>query len=230
MQYRFFIEAFFTLCLTFIFQYYISKYNFFIHDVMKDLVVLKEMKQNGLQETEEYHHMDEHIHEQMDTAVLELVEAMYISVISLLFPINMLVLRFFSSRTNRVNPSLSFSRYIELVIFICLIVVIVNYFQFQQYDPTNLYFIEPEANYSKEQMIMLNVLWMIKQNTYRFDFLLSSLVFFTWMRLIFYFRVSQTFGPMFKIMQEMIIDLGKFLAIWLIIQLMFACVAILAFG
>jgi hypothetical protein len=63
---------------------------------------------------------------------------------------------------------------------------------------------------------MLNVIWYIHCNnpysdvdveacpnssTYRFDYLLAMVAFFTWLKLIFYFRVSHTFGPLFKMMQ-----------------------------
>lgn len=77
---------------------------------------------------------------------------------------------------------------------------------------------------------MLNVIWNIEQGKFRIDLLMASLVFFTWLKLIFFFRVSTTFGPVFKIIEEMTIDLGKFMVIWSLIFIMFTFVAILAFG
>jgi len=56
------------------------------------------------------------------------------------------------------------------------------------------------------------------------------IAFFTWLKLIFFFRVTHTFGPLFKMMQQMIIDLAKFMAIWMVILTMFTCVALLSFG
>jgi hypothetical protein len=35
---------------------------------------------------------------------------------------------------------------------------------------------------------------------------------------------------MFRILQQMILDLTKFLTIWIIVLIMFSCVGILAFG
>ena len=35
---------------------------------------------------------------------------------------------------------------------------------------------------------------------------------------------------MFKILQEMIVDLGKLMVIWVLIIVMFSCVAVLLFG
>ena len=77
---------------------------------------------------------------------------------------------------------------------------------------------------------MLNVMWQIHINGYRYDFLLAMVAFLTWFKLFLYFRASLTFGPMFKILQQMLTDLIKFLAIWTMILVMFVCVAMLAFG
>jgi hypothetical protein len=77
---------------------------------------------------------------------------------------------------------------------------------------------------------MLNIMWQIHINGFRFDFLLALLTFLTWFKLFMYFRASLTFGPMFKILQQMLADLAKFLCIWAIILVMFVCVGMLAFG
>ena len=50
------------------------------------------------------------------------------------------------------------------------------------------------------------------------------------MKFLFYFRVSKTFGPLFKMIQQMTLDLVKFAVIWSIILIMFTCVAVLSFG
>ena len=38
------------------------------------------------------------------------------------------------------------------------------------------------------------------------------------------------FGPIFKMIEKMMIDLGKFMVIWLLLMVMFSAVAILTFG
>ena len=68
------------------------------------------------------------------------------------------------------------------------------------YDPTNEYK-DKEESYEKGEMFMLNVMWQIHINGYRFDFLLAMVAFLTWFKLFIYFRASLTFGPMFKILQ-----------------------------
>jgi len=73
-------------------------------------------------------------------------------------------------------------------------------------------------------------MWKIEKNELRFDFLTAIMVFFIWLRLLFYFKITKTFGPMFKIIQEMIIDLGKFMSIWFVVMLTFTSISILCFG
>ena len=96
-------------------------------------------------------------------------------------------------------------------------------------DPTNDY-IDKEESFDKNEIFMLNMMWQIHINGYRFDFLLALVAFLTWFKLFLYFRASLTFGPMFKILQQMMVDLAKFLCIWAIILVMFVCVGMLAFG
>ena len=40
-----------------------------------------------------------------------------------------------------------------------------------------------------------------------------------WIKLLLRLRVTQQFGPLFKVIQMMIIDLGIFLVLWIIIHL-----------
>jgi hypothetical protein len=86
------------------------------------------------------------------------------------------------------------------------------------------------ASFDSSEIFMLNVIWYIRTGEYHFDFLLAIIVLFTWTKFFLQFRVSQTFGPMFRIIQEMIVELSKFVTIWVVILMMFACVGMLAFG
>jgi hypothetical protein len=78
--------------------------------------------------------------------------------------------------------------------------------------------------------MMLNIMWGIHSDSYRFDWLLASIELFTWLRFFIGFRITQTFGPMFKIIYKMLIELFKFLIIWFIIIFIFTCVSILFFN
>ena len=77
---------------------------------------------------------------------------------------------------------------------------------------------------------ILNILWDIHIHTYRFDYFLASVAFMLWFKVFWMCRVSETFGPIYKVLQKMIVDLTYFLAIWSIILVMFSCVGILMFG
>lgn len=51
-----------------------------------------------------------------------------------------------------------------------------------------------------------------------------------WIKTLFIFRGFKAFGPMYKVMMAMIIELVRFLAIWAIEILMFSFVGRLAFS
>lgn len=52
----------------------------------------------------------------------------------------------------------------------------------------------------------------------------------TWLKLFLKLRLTRTFGPMFKMLLNMSIDILPFLGIWALILLMFASVGLLIFG
>ena len=77
---------------------------------------------------------------------------------------------------------------------------------------------------SHDDDIALNLMY-----GYRFDFLLAFITMLTWIKAIFMFRVTLQFGPMFKIIFQMVHDLIKFLISWTVVQVSFSCVSILLF-
>lgn len=74
------------------------------------------------------------------------------------------------------------------------------------------------------------MMWEVSRNDSRFDLLLAILVFFVWVRSIMYLRGFAMFGPMFKLIQAMVVDLMQFLVIWGMVLLMFSSVSVLVFG
>ena len=97
-----------------------------------------------------------------------------------------------------------------------------------EYSPNEMILEDDEID--NLQRFMMNVMWLIHNKEYRFDYLLAITAFFQWLKLFFCFRVSQSFGPMFKILYQMTLDLVKFICIWCIVLVMFSCIGILAFG
>ena len=61
-------------------------------------------------------------------------------------------------------------------------------------------YLDKEETYEAGEQFMINVMWQIHINGFRFDFLLALVAFLTWFKLFIYFRASLTFGPMFKIL------------------------------
>ena len=76
----------------------------------------------------------------------------------------------------------------------------------------------------------ISQLHLSQNNDRTFEYLLSLLTMVTWLKLFFSFRFTKTFGPLYKCMANMMEDLLKFLVIWALLILMFACMAILAFS
>ena len=60
--------------------------------------------------------------------------------------------------------------------------------------------------------------------------MLAGVTLLTWLKTLYLFRVSETFGPIIKIITEMIKDVSKFMIIWLVIIVMFIAVGLLMFG
>jgi len=181
------------------------------------------------------------LHEDLKIAAFDLLEAMFVSSVSLFFPLNMLFKYLVIVKTKR-QASLMDSRNIIDGIICCLTAIWIWYYlEFRKFDPHNHYL---ELDSGGDENFMVNIMWYIHcsssikeadtyckdSRTFRFDFLLSAIAFFTWFKLFLCFRVSETFGPMYKMMGNMIYKLVIFLVIWAVILGMFTCVAILCFG
>ena len=152
----------------------------------------------------------------------------------LLFPLKIIAQIYFLNRTKRVvtvtkiitQPLIM----IECLIFVLFFIFCKDYYGFRSAPYPDNKFIEIGADLTTNQLAMLNIIYVNQENIYRMDFLLAVMGFLIWLRFFFCFKVSQMFGPMFKIIFSMVQDLVKFLIIWIVILTMFSCVAILAFG
>ena len=52
----------------------------------------------------------------------------------------------------------------------------------------------------------------------------------TWLKLLLRMSITRTFGPMFKMLINMMLDLLQFMVLWIVILLTFTCVSCLIFG
>jgi hypothetical protein len=66
--------------------------------------------------------------------------------------------------------------------------------------------------------------------TYPFEYLLAFVALGTWLKLLLKLRVTRLFGPMFKMLINMTVDLAQFLILWIVELVMFACVALMIFS
>jgi hypothetical protein len=131
---------------------------------------------------------------------------MLISCVQLMMPINFFTQIYFLNKTNRQTLGVSVIFYVEFVLFWAVLAWIRDWGRFKNHDYSNEYLDSKEV-YEPNEYFMLNVMWQIHKDLYRFDFLLAGIAFLTWLKLFFYFRITQTFGPLFRIMQQMISEL-----------------------
>ena len=100
MRLRYLIEGAFTVLLTFIFQYYMSLFNIYIHLAMKEIIYIHDLQKHHAR-PEELHKEFEKLHHELKVAVFDLMEALIFSLIQLFLPFKIMILSFFMNRTNR---------------------------------------------------------------------------------------------------------------------------------
>ena len=66
--------------------------------------------------------------------------------------------------------------------------------------------------------------------TYYFDYFMATIAMNTWFKLLLKLRVTRQFGPLFKIIQKMIINLLQFMVLWTIELIIFTSISMLIFG
>lgn len=111
MKYRFFIESFFTLCLTLFFQYYISKFTKYLYLASDDYYTLR----NDPNHSED---LEEILFTEMDEAVEELKKALLVSSIQLLLPFNILIQHLIIGKTMRYSPQFNFYNLVDIFLFL----------------------------------------------------------------------------------------------------------------
>ena len=68
------------------------------------------------------------------------------------------------------------------------------------------------------------------RNLFRFDIILAVMAALIWLKFILMFENTKTFGPTIKIIQVMAQNMLKFLAVWSLVIIAFACTALLMFA
>lgn len=161
-----------------------------------------------------------------------LQDAKNIANLNLLYPLNILIQGYFLQKTARIRSSICMNEVVDFMIFVIVMIWSFNWSSYQLPLEGNEFAkaIKSEKELNSHQIFMINIIWDIHQFNYRFDFVLAIIVFLTWMKLFLCFQVSRTFGPLHKILQQMWIEVAKFLTLWLVVLTMFSCVAVIAFA
>lgn len=98
------------------------------------------------------------LHEDLVGAALKLYNAMIISCVQLMMPINFLTEMYFLHKTNRQNLGVSVIFYIEFALFFAVLKWIHDWNRLQYHDYTNDYF-DHEEKFGETENFMMNVMW-----------------------------------------------------------------------
>lgn len=79
------------------------------------------------------------------------------------------------------------------------------------------------------EMASANIVWDTMEHNYIFEWLLGLLSICTWIKLLFRMQMTELFGPQFKIVSQMMVDLARFYMIWAVILLSLTSLCCLVF-
>jgi hypothetical protein len=113
----------------------------------------------------------------------------------------------------------------DLIICTLIVAWIYIYITFKRHKITN-----PRVADDPEEIFMYELIMARKNNTFHFDFLLACIASMFWLRMILMLKLTKTFGPLVRIIDVMLKELGIFLVLWVIQLFIFACVGELIFG
>jgi len=123
------MESIFCAILTLVFQYYITGFNKYLHMSRKEALILVKY----IRKKRDPEHIEKHrkrLHEDLKEASHELYEALIISLIYLMFPLKIIMTKYFLNKTNRNISVFSVLTVIELALFILEIMWITDYQRF----------------------------------------------------------------------------------------------------
>jgi hypothetical protein len=151
---------------------------------------------------------------------------MDVATIALTFPLQIAIGALYARLTNRVF-TLRYSNIFDLCIFVCVVIWFNKFEYYTKKSSVGFMLMQPPHPYHK---FLNNVFDDIVSGAFHFDWLMAGTLFCFWIRLMMMTQLTETFGPLIKIMISMVIDMGVFFAIWSVQLIAFACVGILIFG
>jgi hypothetical protein len=152
----------------------------------------------------------------------------FVSLIHLLFPVNQVFEMYFLKQTNRKQGGIGVNFFNELCLFVVMIVWLRDYIVMNDLqDSSNL---TQSSGMSKNQVYASNMLWHQINQTYNWQYVLALAATNSWFKLLLRLRVTRQFGPMFKVVTNMVSDLARFMVLWSIVLIIFTSLSLLIFS
>ena len=209
MRIRYFFEMLMFALQVIVLTYFISLFNKDMHLMEKDHHHLEELKAIPIKTKamlKELEKTADHMGEEIVHAVTELNEAMDIGIIALTFPLQILLGVLYSKLTKRVFRLRS-SNYLDFAICACILVWFEMFEIYNHRDSKGFGLMSPPHPYHK---FLNNVVDDINSGNFHFDWLMAGTAFFFWIRMLFMLQLTQTFGPLIRIISAMGTDLVTF--------------------
>lgn len=163
----------------------------------------------------------------------------FLSYINFLFPLNVIMDRVMTSKTNRKRTEFGVDFFNELILFV-----------FTAWGLYDLWYVFPIttdeyiarktilsqdnrllmiANLNYYERMSSTIIWDVIHSNYRFQYILAIMSINTWIKLLIRMQMTETFGPQFKVILGMGSDLLLFYALWIMILLSLTSVGCLIF-
>ena len=151
-------------------------------------------------------------------------QPLYLALLCFSFPVKSLMTYVFASKTKN-KYKFRMEELFDLAICAVVFVWLTLFFIYSREESPY-----PKIAHTKVQVFMYQVLLDTESGKLRFDYLLAAMAASFWLRVIFMLRLTKTFGPLIRIIEAMLRELGIFLVLWFIQLFVFACIATILFG
>lgn len=224
---RYMLEMFIFFAFALFFQYEVTQFNTSLHHMRTDLKY-QDIYESLYPETYMQEEAWIESHKNLLKDSLEtynfLLYAMDIALVTFTLPIRTLMVKIFTKKTLRNYRFLNFNTIIDLSLFLGVFIWFIRYEQLllRKDDET--------LDLNHRQQVILNLVNDMDTGRFKFDILLSFVVGLFWLKVLFFFRLTRTFGPMIKIIAAMIKEMAIFCVIWFTQLCFLTCVSTLLFG
>ena len=136
-----------------------SHFNSYIHHAMHEIDHIHDMKLKG-DTLEHIKEAEDLLHWELKIAHFDLMEALLFSLVQLFFPIKLMINSYFMNRTNRSTALVTGITFIDLALFIGIMVWANDFLTMDKYDITNKW-LEEVGDSGPSENLMMNIIWKI---------------------------------------------------------------------